>query len=180
MSVLIFWDNDVPPGLQQPVVKMISNIIDMPVFVEDNPVMLRGFERSRNQNDASKILGDMQDFYTRRMGCGDSILIVTGKDLFIRGRDFVFGLARPGVNVSIVSAARLCNNRYGREDSDGDLMDRVVKEGTHELCHCMGLDHCDDPECIMFCPQTLDELDRKKKMLCPKCSESLNIFKFSD
>jgi archaemetzincin len=44
----------------------------------------------------------------------------------------------------------------------------------------MGLAHCDDPECIMFYPQTLDELDRKKKMLCPKCRESLNIYKFSE
>lgn len=180
MSVLIFWDNDVDSGLQQPVVRMISDIIEMPVYAEENPVMLRGFDRSRNQNDASRILGDMQDFYTRRAGCRDSILIVTGKDLYIRGRDFVFGLARPGVNVSIVSAARLKNSWYGRPDRDEDLMDRIVKEGTHELCHCMGLDHCDNPECIMFYPQTLDELDRKRKMLCPQCRESLNIYRFSE
>ncbi|MDD3406497.1 MAG: archaemetzincin family Zn-dependent metalloprotease [Methanomicrobium sp.] len=180
MSVLIFWDNDVPQGIMQPVVRMISDILNMPVFAEENPVMLRGYERSRNQNDASRILGDMQDFYTRKMGCADSILIVTGKDLFINGRDFVFGLARPGVNVSIVSAARLCNSWYGRFNSDEDLMDRIVKEGAHELCHCMGLDHCDNPECIMFYPQTLDELDRKKKTLCPVCREKLNIYKFSD
>ena len=61
MSVLIFWDNDMDLGLQQPIVRMISDIIEMPVYAEDNPMMLRGFDRSRNQNDASRILGDMQD-----------------------------------------------------------------------------------------------------------------------
>ena len=100
--------------------------------------------------------------------------------LYIRGRDFVFGLARPGINVSIVSNARLKNSWYGRQDNADDMTDRLVKEGTHELCHCMGLDHCEDPECIMYCPQTLDELDRKKKTLCEKCSQELNIYRFSD
>jgi archaemetzincin len=180
MGILIFWDNDVERGIRDSAGKMISVILDMPVNSQENPVMLRGYDRTRNQNDASRILGDMQDFYTRRMGCGNSILIVTGKDLYIQGRDFVFGLARPGVNVSIVSNARLKNSWYGRQDNADDMTDRLVKEGTHELCHCMGLDHCDDPECIMYCPQTLDELDRKKKTLCEKCSRELNIYRFSD
>jgi len=180
MGILIFWDNDVPEGLQQPFVRMVSHTLEMPVEARRNEMMLRGFDRSRNQNDASKILGDMQDIYTRRAGCEKAVLVVTGKDLYIRGRDFVFGLARPGVKVSVVSTARLDNRWYGRSASENDLMDRLVKEGCHELCHCMGLDHCSNPECIMFYPQTLDELDRKKKTLCPECRQYLNLYRFSD
>ncbi|ADN37004.1 peptidase zinc-dependent [Methanolacinia petrolearia DSM 11571] len=180
MGILIFWDEDVPEGLQQPFVRMVSHTLDMPASAQPNGMMLRGFDRSRNQNDASRILGDMQDIYTRRAGCEEAVLLVTGKDLYIRGRDFVFGLARPGVKVSVVSTARLDNRWYGRQQSDEDLMDRLVKEGCHELCHCMGLDHCENPECIMYYPQTLDELDRKKKTLCPECRQYLNLYRFSD
>lgn len=180
MGILIFWDDDVHEGLQQPFVRMVSQILQIPASARPNAIMLKGYDRSRNQNDASRILGDMQDIYTRSAGCDEAVLIVTDKDLFIRGRDFVFGLARPGVRVSIVSTARLGNGWYGRAENDNDLLDRVVKEGSHELCHCMGLDHCSNPECIMFYPQTLDELDRKKKTLCPKCRQDLNIYRFSD
>lgn len=180
MGILIFWDNDVPEGLEQPLARTISHILEMPVSVRDNALMLRGYDRSRNQNDASRILGDMQDFYTRRAGCEDAVLIVTGKDLYIRGRDFVFGLARPGVRVSVVSTARLDNGWYGRPGDENDLLDRLAKEGSHELCHCMGLEHCENPECIMYCPQTLDELDRKKKTLCDECRQYLNLYRFSD
>jgi len=180
MGILIFWDDDVPEGLQQPFARMVSRTLEMPVEARRNEMMLRGFDRSRNQNDASRILGDMQDIYTRKAGCGDAVLIVTGKDLYIRGRDFVFGLARPGVKVSVVSTARLDNRWYGRQENENDLMDRLVKEGCHELCHCMGLEHCSHPECIMFYPQTLDELDRKKKTLCGECRQYLNLYRFSD
>ncbi len=173
MSFLIFWDNSSPQGLQGPVARGISGILERPVEVVENPVILRGFDRTRNQYNASRILTDMQDIYTRQHGIGDHILIVTGKDLYIPGRDFVFGLARPNIRASIVSTARLRNGYYGRREDVYDAIDRLIKEGTHEIAHTLGLDHCDDVECIMFCPNTLDELDRKRKNLCPQCREKL-------
>ena len=175
MSIRIFWDQRAPDGLQEPVRRQISLVLGEPVTLCENPVMLRGFDRQRKQCDAHKILSDMQDFYTRFNGCEDIILIVTSEDLYIPGRDFVFGLARAHINACIVSSARLKNGFYGYPDRIDELVDRLVKEGTHELCHCMGLDHCDDPECIMFYPQTLDELDRKKKALCAACQAELAL-----
>jgi archaemetzincin len=53
-------------------------------------------------------------------------------------------------------------------------MDRIAKEGAHEIGHLIGLPHCEDRECVMFRPDTLDELDRKKKVLCPSCRKQLD------
>ena len=173
MSFLIFWDSTAPQGLQVPVAQAMGAILGVPVLLHKNPVMLRGFDGIRGQYNASKILADMQDIYTRQHGIRDYILIVTGKDLYIPGRDFVFGLARPAVQAGIISTTRLENSYYQRKGDHYDTIDRAVKEGTHEFCHMLGLDHCANSECIMFCPTTLDELDRKRKTLCPSCQRKL-------
>lgn len=177
MSFLIFWDSTSPQGLQIPVAQAIGAILGTHVDLQENPVMLRGFDGARGQYNASQILGGMQDIYTRKHGIGNYILIVAGKDLYIPGRDFVFGLARPSVRAGIVSTTRLDNRYYQRKADMYDTIDRVVKEGTHEFCHMLGLDHCRNSECIMFCPTTLDELDRKRKTLCPACQRKLEAAK---
>lgn len=177
MSFLIFWDRTAPAGLQVPVAQAIGAVLGVPVLPQENPVMLRGFDRARNQFNASKILTDMQDIYTRQHGIGDYILIVTGKDLCTPGHEFVFGLARPSIRAGIISTMRLENGYYQRKGDIYDTIDRAVKEGSHEFCHMLGLDHCNNSECIMFCPTSLDELDRKRKTLCPACQRKMEAAK---
>jgi archaemetzincin len=174
MSILIFWDHRSPQGYQLPVARAISHLLGIPVEVCDNPVLIRGYDRQRDQHDARKILNEIQDVYTRQHGTGRTILLVMGSDLFVPGQDFVFGLARPSIHACIVSTARLGNEYYGREHRDDDVTDRIIKEGAHEIGHLIGLDHCSDPECIMYRPRTLDDLDRKKKMFCASCREAMH------
>jgi archaemetzincin len=102
------------------------------------------------------------------------VLLVVSQDLFRDGHRFVFGLARESVGVAVVSGARLGNEFYGKPAHDDDLIDRLSKEGAHEVGHLLGLTHCTVPECIMFRPNTLDELDCKKKMFCDACREQLD------
>ena len=65
------------------------------------------------------------------------------------------------------------NEYYGRHTNDEDLIERIAKEGSHELGHIYGLSHCSNHECIMFNPHTLDELDGKKEEFCPGCMVAL-------
>ena len=107
-------------------------------------------------------------------GYTDPILLVVSQDLFNRGHSTLFGLARESAGVAAVSTARLANEYYGLEASDDALIDRIVTEGAHEVGHLLGLPHCTNRECIMFCPDTLDELNGKKKRFCDACHKQLN------
>ena len=172
MHIHIFWDSLSPPGLQIPVTRMISSILGMPATVSENHVRMMGYVDGRKQIDAQVLLDSIQA-YKHRHAIQDPLLLVVHQDLFNNGNSFVFGLARQSVGAAVVSTARLSNEYYGREGNDDDLIDRITKEGAHEVGHLLGLAHCHDRECIMFKPDTLDELDRKKKVLCKKCSERL-------
>ncbi|MCK9579873.1 MAG: archaemetzincin family Zn-dependent metalloprotease [Methanoregula sp.] len=173
MHIHIFWDSLSPAGLQMPVARSISSVLGVKISVSENNVRITGLDMTRKQVDAQSLLDSIQA-YKHRHGIDDPILLVVHQDLFRDGNSFVFGLARESVGAGVVSTSRLNNEYYGRRGSDDDFIDRIVKEGAHEIGHLIGLPHCQDHECVMFRPDTLDELDRKKKTLCPACRELLD------
>lgn len=173
MQLLIFWDSSAPAGLELPVSRTISELTGMAVRVCESPVILDGYVGLRRQTDARAVI-DSIDLMKHREGLPSLVLLFCGTDLFIGGSSSVFGLARPLTGSAVVSSARLCNSYYGRQESDDDLVDRMVKEGAHEAGHLLGLDHCPDPACIMHNPITLDDLDRKKRAFCPDCRGRLD------
>jgi archaemetzincin len=173
MEILIFWDAAAPPGFQLPVSRELSNIMDMDVKVLDNPLVVNGYSGARRQTDARVVL-DGIDVYKRRLSVAEPVLLVISEDLFMVGAEFLFGLARPSTGSAVVSSSRLDNSYYGRRRDDDDLLDRLCKEGAHELGHLFGLDHCREPDCIMHNPLTLDDLDRKRRDFCPQCRERLD------
>ncbi len=173
MGINILWDRQAPEGLELPVARTIEMILGQETGFVEYPFLVEGYDRNRNQHDAQKILDRMQDTLTRRYAVSGPLLLVTSRDLYVGACDFVFGLARPASGVAVVSTARLNNEYYCRTPDDADLIDRTSKEGAHEIGHLLGLDHCSNPECVMFRPRTLDELDRKRQMLCPVCTQTL-------
>jgi archaemetzincin len=174
MHIHIFWDSQSPSGFQVPVSRLISSILDVKTTVTENPVRIMGYVTARHQVDAQALLDSIQT-YKHRHKIPEPVLLVVHQDLFRNGNSFVFGLARESVGAGVVSTSRLGNEYYSRQGSDDDYIDRIAKEGAHEIGHLLGLPHCSDRECVMFKPDTLDELDRKKKVLCPSCREQLNM-----
>ncbi len=192
MGIHIFWDNRVPIGLSRPVSEELSAVLDMPVSRIDNGMFpLEGYDPDRHQYDAVKILtkldmfrcrrpdlfkpSDMpQEYYDKFNHVAEKVLLVTPGDIYEPMADFVFGLAHIRLGVAVISPYRLQNEFYGRYSDDAVLIDRMVKEGAHEIAHLFGLEHCDNPGCIMYCPRNLDDLDRKRKYFCGKCRLELN------
>ncbi|ABS55594.1 peptidase, zinc-dependent [Methanoregula boonei 6A8] len=172
MRLHIFWDQLSPEGLQLPAGRMIAAVTGLSAVVVENPVRIMGFVNARKQIDAQVQL-DHLAAYKHQHRITDPILLVVSQDLFNAGHSALFGLAREQTGVAVISTARLANEYYGREPSDDALIDRIVTEGAHEAGHLLGLGHCTNRECIMFCPDTLDELDGKKKEFCAACRVKL-------
>jgi archaemetzincin len=169
----LYWDHRSPQGLQRPVQRRIERILGAEgSMIEPNGLLLTGFDMLRRQYSAPAVLTCLEAA-RRRRGWQDPVLLVVPDDLYAPGEEFVFGLARPERGMAVVSTARLHNHFYGRVPCDDDLMDRVAKEGAHEIGHLLGLEHCDERECVMYAPRSLDELDRKRKMVCPACTARL-------
>ncbi|HWQ65283.1 MAG TPA: archaemetzincin family Zn-dependent metalloprotease [Methanospirillum sp.] len=168
MDIQIIWDHRAPRGLEVPVARLITQVLDIPVHIGSDSLLYNGYKPERSQFDASSILSCL-DIYKRRNSLLSPLLFVIGDDIYRPGFRYVFGLSRPRTGAAVVSSARLTNEFWDLPTDDRALTCRLVTEGSHEIGHLLGLDHCDDERCIMFNPRSLDDLDRKKPWLCDNC-----------
>jgi archaemetzincin len=135
----------------------------------DEPIA--GFHRRRRQYDAASLLEQLWRLYG---DAGTAVLGITGLDLFVRGLNFVFGLADRERSLAVVSTARLEPEHYGRVPDARLLENRLLKEAVHELGHILGLDHCRQPGCIMIFSNAIGDTDSKGPGFCSDCREKLS------
>ncbi|MCX6694105.1 MAG: archaemetzincin family Zn-dependent metalloprotease [Methanomicrobiales archaeon] len=172
-DILILWDSSAQRGLVAPLARTIATIFMLPTDIGESPLLLTGYNSSRHQYDAGSILTCL-DTFRRRHRISALTLLILSHDIFIPDYSHVFGLARPTSGSAVVSSSRLSNGWYGLPDDAGELLDRLIKEGAHEVGHLLSLGHCRTATCIMYSPESIDDLQRKTQAFCGYCQSILD------
>ena len=121
------------------------------------------YDRSRMQYNASILLNSITSTSTRATTASSVYLLwIVSEDIFVRGMNFVFGIAKPGKG-AVLSTYRL------------DSLNLIKKEAIHEMGHVFGLQHCSN-KCVMQFSNSVNEAKKKPAELCDKCKYMLNLF----
>ncbi|MFW3147170.1 MAG: archaemetzincin family Zn-dependent metalloprotease [Thermoplasmatota archaeon] len=124
----------------------------------------------RQQYSTKPLLDELESF---KMDENDFILGLTSVDLFVPGLNYVFGQARVGKGVAIISSKRLDPSFLGSSKDNSLFIERMEKEAVHEIGHLLGLPHCSIERCVMFFSNCLDDTDRKRSDFCSSCQMKL-------
>lgn len=154
-------------GLLEKVVADVGHQFLRPVIIKDGHLdMSEFYNPARNQYDANQLLKEIESRFatdeTKTLG-------IFNVDLFIPILTFIFGQAFLNGRTGIASMYRLSNERYGMKKDDEILISRFRKEIIHELGHCFGLIHCQNPTCVMRSSTYVEDIDQKDHQLCSKC-----------
>jgi len=133
------------------------------------PIDLPGgaYNPERGQHYSSLILKKVHELI--EVEKQDKVFGITDVDLYTAGLNFVFGEAELGGQSAIISLTRLRQSYYSLPENKTIFAERTIKEAVHELGHVFGLEHCPDPECVMYFSNSLLDTDRKSVSFCPQC-----------
>lgn len=138
------------------------------------PIPINAFNPRRRQFHAPTILRKLHRLDTDE---GKGVLGVTTVDLYVPGLTFVFGQAEISGKAALISLIRL-NPQFYRQNPAPEhqralYFSRAGKEAVHEIGHVRGLKHCEDPKCVMFFSNTIEDTDDKSDDFCSKHKKEL-------
>ena len=125
-------------------------------------------DRQRLQYNVGPI---MQHLESGLFNAVDKVIGIMDIDLFVPVFTHVFGEARQGGGVALISIFRLRENPMDTIDVSAVTLERAAKVALHELCHLYTLTHCESRECLMHFSGSLPELDRIPLSFCRYCSQ---------
>lgn len=126
----------------------------------------------------------VNDFYSR-LQCllptnGACILGFVWTDLFPENHNFVLGEASVPHRAGVFCFGRFppsCydrNNHQDMMDITGDVVWKLIKVMSHEVCHLFGLNHCTYFHCAMNESSSMPEALSQPLFLCPVCLRKLH------
>jgi archaemetzincin len=130
------------------------------------------YSSDRKQYHSTEILRQLLPFAKGNM---HHVLGIMDEDIYIPILTFVFGEAQLEGRCALMSGHRLHQEFYGLPDDETLYLNRCEKEAVHELGHTLGLKHCQNFECVMRYANSVADIDIKRNVFCPKCSQKLGI-----
>ncbi len=134
-----------------------------PPFYAQDPV--------RAQYDAAKILARLESMPFPNHG---KVIGILNADLFVPIFTHVFGEARQGGRVALISIYRL-GNPPGFAPPSHVVLERAAKIALHELGHLFNQTHCEDTRCLMHFSGSLEDLDHTAFDFCRYCTASFRL-----
>ena len=151
----------------------LPEILRVPCRVLAEEIGLEPFYSSdRKQYHSTEILRQLLPLTADKE---QHILGIIDVDLYIPILTFVFGEAQLSGRCALMSGHRLHQEFYGLPEDESIYLHRCEKEAVHELGHTLGLKHCDNFECVMRYSNSVADIDIKRNVFCPLCSQELGI-----
>lgn len=128
------------------------------------------FDRERLQYNVGTILHQLETTPVKGV---EKIIGVLDVDLFLPVFTHVFGEAKQGGRVALISTYRLAENPSTHSTPSSLVLERSAKVALHEVCHLFGLTHCENRQCLMHFSGNLEDLDQIPFFFCSYCSTYL-------
>jgi len=125
-------------------------------------------DRERLQYNVVDILKNLESIHFKGIS---KVVGVLSVDLFVPLFTHVFGEARKGGKVALVSLFRLKEVGNQHTHLSSQVLERAAKVALHELCHLYDLSHCDDGKCLMHFSGSLKDLDTMPLYFCRYCAK---------
>ncbi len=162
MKIKVVQIGDIQPNIIDIIIKDLNKKFKSKFFKgEKIEVPEKFYNKFKRQYDGGSIIKILKN-----KEC-DKVIGLTSHDLFYMELNFVFGLAKK--DACIVSTARLDPQFYGENPNFDLLIKRTMKEVIHELGHMFGLDHCNNPNCVMSFSNSVSYVDDKTDEFCKDC-----------
>jgi archaemetzincin len=128
------------------------------------------FNKHRNQWYSPKLLDWC--FKKFRPNKDTKMLFVLDVDAYSNGLNFVLGEALREGGLGTIYLPRIKQEFYGLEPDNELFYKRMVKESVHELGHVFGFGHCQNPTCVMYFSNSLNDTDIKERSFCNSCKST--------